>query len=72
MASLPNTPYHVGEQSAAVLLGPIAAELATLEARLAHYVSRLRMPEADRATLERARALVAATRAELASLETTR
>jgi hypothetical protein len=68
MPSQSLSPYHIREQEAAVLLGPIAAELATLEARLAHYHDRLRMADADRATIARARDLLARTGAELASL----
>jgi hypothetical protein len=63
------SPYHISEQQAAVLLGPIAAELATLEARLAHYHDRLRMAEADRATIARARDLLARAGGELAALQ---
>jgi hypothetical protein len=61
-------PYHIANQEAGVLLGPIVDELATLEARLAHYHDRLRMADADRATIARARDLLAGTRAELAGL----
>ena len=64
------TPYHIANQQASVLLGPIAAELAVLEARLAHYHERLRMEEADRATIAQARDLLAGTRAEMAGLQT--
>ena len=68
MPSQALAPYHIGNQEAAVLLGPIVAELATLEARLAHYHDRLRMADADRVTIARARDLLAGTRAELARL----
>jgi hypothetical protein len=70
MSSQALTPYHIANQQASVLLGPIAADLAVLEARLAHYHDRLRMADADRATIARARDLLAGTRAELASLQT--
>ena len=69
MPSQALAPYHIANQQAAVLLGPIAAELAALEARLAHYHDRLRMADADRATIARARDLLAAARAGLASLQ---
>jgi len=69
MPSQALTPYHIANQQAAVLLGPIAADLATLEARLAHYHDRLRMADADRATIARARDLLAGARAELVSLQ---
>lgn len=66
MASeLPRTPYHIGPQSAAALLGPIRQSLAELEARLAHYTERLHMPDADRATVQRARAILGRALAEL-------
>ena len=68
MPSQALAPYHIANQQAAVLLGPIEAELATLEARLAHYHDRLRMADADRATIARARDLLAGMRAELARL----
>ena len=68
MPSQALAPYHIAIQEAAVLLGPIEAELATLEARLAHYHDRLRMADADRATIARARDLLAGMRAELARL----
>ena len=64
------TPYHIRDQEASVLLGPIAAELTTLEARLAHYHDRLRMADADRARIRRGRDLLAHTRAELTDLQT--
>jgi len=68
MPSQALAPYHIGNQEAGVLLGPILDELASLEARLAHYHDRLRMADADRATIARARDLLAGTRAELAGL----
>src|SRR5262245_50009429 len=68
MSSQALTPYHIANQQASVLLGPVAAELAVLEARLAHYHDRLRMADADRATIARARDVLARVRAELASL----
>ena len=70
MPSQALAPYHIAEQRASVLLEPVAAELAALEARLAHYHDRLRMGDADRATIARARELLASARAELAGLPT--
>jgi hypothetical protein len=65
---LPVTPYHIGPQSAAALLGPIVRDVAELEARLAHYHDRLHMPEADRAAIARARDALAAARTQLNEL----
>ena len=59
-SELPRTPYHIGPQSAAALLGPVVLSVAELEARLAHYHDRLHMPDADRATIGRARDALAA------------
>ena len=53
-AELPRTPYHIGPQSAAALLGPIVQSLDELERRLEHYHNRLHMPDADRATIKEA------------------
>ena len=64
---LPRTPYHIGEQNAAALLAPIALDLERIEARLAHFVERLRMPEAEREKVARARDVLARARRELAS-----
>ena len=58
MSELPRTPYHIGDQSAATLLGPVTLELARLEGRLANYVERLHMPPADRQAVDRARAVL--------------
>ena len=63
--------YHIQPHKAHVLLGPIAAELATLEARLAHYHDRLRMEDADRAAVARARDVVTHARAEVSEAATT-
>ena len=67
-SALPRTPYHIGPQSAAALLGPVTQSLAELEARLAHYPDRLHMPDADRATIGRARDVLAGALAGLREL----
>ena len=67
-AELPRTPYHIGEQSASVLLGPVRLGLAELEGRLDHYHERLRMPDADRAIIGRARDVLAGALAQLREL----
>ena len=67
-ADLPRTPYHIGPQSAPALLGPVVLGLAELEARLGHYHERLHMPDQDRATIGRARDLLAGALARLREL----
>ena len=67
-SELPRTPYHIGPQSAAALLGPVAQSVAELEARVAHYHDRLHMPDADRATIARARDVLAAAVRQLGEL----
>src|SRR5262245_25073534 len=67
-ADLPRTPYHIGEQSASTLLGPVLLGLAELEQRLEHYRERLHMPDADRATIGRARDVLAGALAQLRGL----
>ncbi|MBX6770222.1 MAG: hypothetical protein IRY83_00695 [Chloroflexi bacterium] len=63
-----HTPYHLGPQSAEALLRPIDAALAELESRLAHYVERIPMSEADRDRVARAHELVARCRSGLGDL----
>lgn len=72
MAAQALTPYHIGQQSAGVLLGPIATELARLEARLVQYHDRLRMADEDRATIACARDLFARAAADLAAIASAR
>jgi hypothetical protein len=64
-ADLPRTPYHIGPQSAPVLLGPVILGLAELEARLDQYHERLHMPDRDRALIGRARDVLTGALAEL-------
>jgi hypothetical protein len=68
MSSPALAPYHVGQQRADVLLGPIEAELGVLTARVAHYGARLRMEDADRAALAQAHSALAAARDAIAAL----
>ena len=67
-SELPRTPYHIGPQSAAALLGPIVQSVAELELRLAHYHDRLHMPDADRAAIARARDALAGALGDLREL----
>jgi hypothetical protein len=61
-------PYHLGEQYADALLRPVADTLAELEARLQQHADRLRLAEADRQRIERARGVVADAREQLRSI----
>lgn len=61
-------PYHVGPQTAAVLLGPVESDLAQLAGRVAHYAARLRMEDADRAALASAETALAQARDAVARL----
>lgn len=55
------TNYHLAEQNAYALLGPIRDSLQELEQRTAHYVERLAMEPSDQDTLRAAsRALASA------------
>jgi hypothetical protein len=55
------TKYHLSEQHASVLLGPVADAVAELERRTRHYAERLAMSPADReALLAAGRALATA------------
>ncbi len=55
-------PYHIGEQNAVALLGPIDVALAELHARLTHYANRIRLSDEDRATILQAEKAVAIAR----------
>jgi hypothetical protein len=60
-----NALYHIRDQSAQVLLRPIAAHVGELEGRLGHYVGRIRMPDADRVVIAEARAALQRAQADL-------
>jgi len=62
------TNYHLAEQNAYALLGPIAEALGELERRTQHYVDRVAMESADQDTLRTARQALAAARAEIERL----
>ena len=59
------TRYHLGEQQAAVLLGPVADTLRELERRTGHYAARLDMTDADQQAILAAQRAIAAARAEI-------
>ena len=62
------TKYHIAEQNAYALLGPVRDSLEELERRTQHYVERLAMDEADREALTTASRAVAAARVEVERL----
>ncbi len=62
------TKYHVREQSARVLLHPIAATLAELERRTRHYVARVSLEPGAEGPLTAAGEAIAKARAEVERL----
>jgi hypothetical protein len=65
------TRYHLGEQYAYALLGPVADTLRELEHRTQHFAERLSMSEADQAAILAAHRTLAAARAEIERLRAT-
>jgi hypothetical protein len=63
------TKYHLGEQQAGALLGPLAEAVRDLERRARHYAERLAMSEADRETVVQAHRALGAARAELERIQ---
>ena len=63
------TNYHLAEQNAAALLGPVSAALLELEGRTAHYVGRLTMAPADREAVRAAQRALAVAREEVEGLQ---
>ena len=57
--------YHLGEQQASALLGPVADALRELERRTSHHALRLTLSDADQQALLAAHRAVAAARAEV-------
>lgn len=62
------TNYHVREQEAYALLGPVRDALRELEGRTRHYAERLAMAPAERETVQAAHRAIAAARAEVERL----
>ena len=62
------TKYHLGEQHASALLGPVADTLLELERRTEHYAERLSLTDDDQQALRAAQRAIAAARAEIARL----
>lgn len=65
------TNYHIAEQNAYALLGPVRDALEELERRTRHYVDRLAMDEADREALRAASGAIATARQEVERLRQT-
>lgn len=59
------TKYHLTEQQASALLGPVADTVAELERRTHHFAERLAMSQADHAAVLAAHEVLAAARAEI-------
>ena len=57
--------YHIAEQQASVLLGPVADALRELERRTGHYAARLHLGYADQQAILAANRAIAAARAEV-------
>ena len=60
--------YHIGEQQATVLLGPVADALLELEGRTEHYAARLHLSDADQQAILAASRAIAAARSEIERL----
>jgi hypothetical protein len=59
------TRYHLAEQQAAALLGPVVDAVAELERRTRHHADRLAMSSADREAVLAAHRVLATARAEI-------
>jgi hypothetical protein len=69
---MPEAPVklHMGPQEAVALLDPIRLELIRLEARLARFVERAELGEADIAALTNAQAAISGASATIGRLQT--
>ena len=63
------TKYHLREQQADALLGPVSATLRELERRAGHYVARLELEPDEAARVRAAQQALAAARAEVERLQ---
>jgi hypothetical protein len=59
------TKYHLGEQQASALLGPVVDALRDLERRAGHHAARLRLSDAYQQAILAAQRAVASARAEV-------
>ena len=57
--------YHIAEQQASVLLGPVVDALRELEGRTEHYAARLHLSDADQEALLAAHQTIVSARAEV-------
>ncbi len=64
--------FHLGQQYAPALLGPISSALGELEARLTQYVESIPMSDDDRVATFQAQSAVAQARAQVERLATGR
>jgi hypothetical protein len=62
------TKYHLAEQDAYALLGPVCAALQELERRTVHYAERLAMGPADLEAVRAAHRVLGAAREEVERL----
>lgn len=60
--------YHITEQPAEALLGPLAAALRELEGRAHHYAERINMTDEDRDVMLAAHRVLAGASAQLAQV----
>ena len=60
--------YHITEQPAEALLGPLAAALRELEQRARHYAERINMTDQDREIMLAAHRVLADASARLAQI----
>jgi hypothetical protein len=65
------TKYHLGEQYASALLGPVSDALRDLEHRTDHYAERLSLSDADQQAILAAHRAIAAARAEVERIRET-
>lgn len=63
------TKYHLREQQADTLLGPVCATLRELERRAGHYVARLELEPGEVARVRAAQQALAIARAEVERLQ---
>ena len=62
------TNYHLREQQANAVLGPVCATLREMERRTQHYTQRLAMEPADREAVQAAHQALAAAREQVERL----
>jgi hypothetical protein len=68
---MPDAPVklHMGPQEAAALLDPVRLELARLEKRLARFIERAQLSEADIATLSSAQSALGVALTDISRLQ---